>query len=430
MKIDLTDLGPVKKKMRVEVEAEDVQREAEAILRGYAAQARIPGFRRGKAPLALVRQRFGRELEEDVRERVVSTAFARAAAEKGLKPLGGPLLEDVVYEAGKPLLFSTTFEVLPVFEPRGYKGVEISRPAARIADEDVERMVEELRRSRARLVSEEGRMSAAGDIVYVDAEGEPEGGERFTRERLPVELGAPENLAAFNEKLVGVAAGQALEFEVDYPAEYGAKHLAGKRVAYRLLVREVKRPVLPDLDDEFAKDVGDFSGLEALRAKLRTDLEARLAREDHLQARQVVLDKVLLENPIVLPDGLVEQEIHHRLEEFARTLILQGVDPQQAKIDWDELRRRHETAARRSVHARILLDAIAATERLEVSDAEIDERVRDEAARLGESAAKLRASLEHGSRKESVRSQMLREKSLDYLTSVANIHHADRGESK
>ena len=143
-----------------------------------------------------------------------------------------------------------------------------------------------------------------------------------------------------------------------------------------------------------------------------------------------MLDKVLLENPIVLPEGLVEQEVHHRLEEFVRTLILQGVDPQQAKIDWDELRRRHEGAARRSVHARILLDAIALAERLEVSDAEMDERVRAEAERLGESAAKLRASLDHGSRKDGLRSQMLREKSLDYLTSVANIHHADRGESK
>jgi trigger factor len=411
--------------MSVEVAAEEIERETRTVLEDYRKKARIPGFRPGKAPLSVIRSHFTKELEEDVRERIVSASFFKATKEKGLEPLGRPAVEDVSHEEGQPLTFNTVFEVLPEIEPKGYRDVEVTRSVAKVADDEVDRALEEIRQARVQLVMEDGRKAAMGDVVYADVEGSPPEGEPFRRERLPIEIGSENNIKEFNEKLLGTLPGAELEFPVEYAEDYGAKHLAGKRVEYRLKVLEVKRPVLPDLDDELAKDLGDFDDLDALRTKVRADLETRKKREAELAAREAVLDKVLIENPVVLPDVLVEQEMRNRLEEFVRNLIMQGVDPEKAKIDWEDLRKRQEEPARKSVHARLILDAVARLEKIAVDDTEFDERIREDAKRIGESPASLRARLEKHSSKEALMGQLVREKSLDYLTSVANIQYAD-----
>jgi trigger factor len=425
MKIDLTDLSPVRKRMSVEVAVEDVERETESVLRGYRQKARIPGFRPGKAPLSVVRSHYAKEVREDVRDRIVSTSFHEAAREKGLEPLGDPALEDLSFEEGQPLTFKTVFEVLPKFELKGYRDVEVTRPPVRLTDEEVGASLEDLRKARVQLVAEEGREAVKGDVVYVDVEGVPVGGEPMQRERMPIEVGAEQNLDAFNEHLLGARAGAELEFSVDYPGDYGAQNLAGKRVDYRLSVKEVKRPELPDLDDEFAKDLGDFADLAALEARVREDLSERKKAEAEAATRQAVLEKVLIENPIVLPEVLVNEEIRRRLEGFVRNLIAQGVEPDKAKIDWNELRKQQEEPARKSVHARLILDEVGRVEKIEVEEKEIDARIREDAARLGAKPERLRAEMKKHSGREALVAQLVREKSLDYLTSVANIQYTE-----
>ncbi len=421
MKIDLTDLSPVKKRMAIEVAPEDVQRETDDVLRGYASKAQIPGFRRGKAPISVIRSHFARELEGDVRDRVVTASFRKAAQQKGLTPLGEPTLEDLSHEQGRPLTFKTTFEVLPSIAVKSYERIEVSQPVHAVSAEDVEQELEGIRRSRTQFVAEEGRPASNGDMIYVDVLGQPAGGERFERERLPIEIGSASNIKEFNENLAGAAIGQLLEFAVDYPQDYGAKNLAGTRVDYRMTVREIKRPVVPALDDEFAKDLGEFENLEALRAKIREDLTTRNRHQAELAARQAVLNKVLIENPVVLPDVLVEHEIRRRLEDLVRGLIMRGVEPEKARIDWEDLRRRQEEPARKAVHARLILDAIARAQGLRVEQAELERRFREAGWRLGPSAS----SEEKRAAREALCLQLLREKSLDYLTTVANIHYAD-----
>ena len=425
MKIDLTDVSPVKKQMSVEVTTEDVKRETDSVLRGYRAKARIPGFRPGKAPMSVIRARFAKELEEDVRERVVTASFFKAAREKGLEPLGDPALEDVSHEDGQPLTFKTTFEILPQIELTDYKDIEVTQRVEVVTDEELEKALEELRRSRVQLVAEEGREAAQGDVVYISVEGLPSEGEPFTRERMPIEIGAENNIKQFNEKLLGTQVGSKVEFGVEYPKSYGAEDLAGKRVEYRLEVHEVKKQVLPELDDEFAKDLGEFDDLAGLKSKLREDLEGRKRHEAEMATRQSVLDKVLIKNVVILPDVLVAQELRQRLEDFARSLIMRGVDPKTAEIDWDDVRKQHDEPARKSVHARLVLDALATAEGITVNDSDVDARILADAKRLGEPAEKLRAQLKKHSGKEVLMAQMVREKSLDYLTSTANIHYAD-----
>jgi trigger factor len=421
MKIEVQDLSPVKKSLAVEADAEELTRESEAAVRRVARQARVPGFRPGKVPLDVVRKRYAREIEEDVRERLLTRLYSDATRETGLRPLGDPTLEELTHEEGKPFRFKTTFEVLPALEVKDYRGVEVREPEIQVSDEDVDKALEELRQAQTRLVSEEGRNASVGDVVVADVVGTPEQGEVFRRERAFLEVGASDNLPDFNQGIEGAAAGEAREFPVVYPAEYEGKSLAGKRVVFEVKVHEVKRREVPDLDDEFAKDLGDFDNLQALKDRIRSDLEERRRSEARRAVRDAVLDKVLLENPVALPDVLVEDEIRHRLEDLVRMLMLQGMDPRKVELDWKQLRDRQEEPARKAVHARLVLDALAAQEKIEVSDDDVEARLREEAARTGEAYESVVAKIQKAGGLQAVKDQMVRERSLDFLTSVANI---------
>ncbi len=426
-RIEVTNVSGTRKRLEVEIAPALVERETEQVLQGYARQARIPGFRKGKVPKQVIRARFAHEVEHDVRDRLLSRYFHEATHERGLEPLGEPTVEEVHHEKGEPFRFKASFEVMPEFTPKDYKGVEVRRSSVQVTDLDVEQALEELRQSRSTLVAEEGRKAGTGDFLVADIEGVPQedGAEPFSREKTLLEVGATDNLPEFNENLEGAEAGSDLEFTVRYPKEYPSEKLADKSVVYRLHVHEVKVRQVPDLDDEFAKDLGDFADLDALRAKVREDLLARREIESKRQFEQAVLDKILLENPLPLPEVLVDEELRHRLEDTVRAMVMQGMDPRQMDLDWKELRARQEEPARKSVHARMILDAVAREEGLEVADDEIEERLRVEAARAGETLEKLKARLEEGPGRKALQNQMLREKSLDLLTSVANIQTED-----
>jgi trigger factor len=425
MKIEMTDLSPVKKSLSFEVGPDEVAKETDEVVRRLAARVRVPGFRPGKVPHGVVRTRFAKEVEEDVRDRLIARLHAEAAKEKGLKPLGEPVLDQLSHDRDGPLTFRTTFEITPTIEPKGYRGVEAREPSAAVGEADVDRALEELRQAQARLVAEEGRVAAAGDVIVVDVEGTPEDGEPFRRERTLIELGATDNLPEFNERIHGAAAGAELAFPVAYPKEYDNASLAGKTVGYRLKVHEVKRREIPALDDDFARDLGDFEDLGALRKRVLEDLGERRRHEVRSAVRQAVLDKILLENPAALPDVLVEEEIHHRLEDFVRTLMLQGVDPSKIKVDWKEIRDRQEAPSRKTVHARLVLDAIATRESIEVERKDVDARIAREAERLGEPPDEVRKRLAKSGGIEALQDQLVREKTLDFLTSVANIQREE-----
>ena len=425
MRFDLTEQSPVKKSMAFEVDAEEISRETRAVLHGYAEKANIPGFRPGKAPLSMIHARFKKEVAEDVRERVMSRCFREAARERGLRPLGDPVVDEVQEAEGQPLRFKVSFEVLPEIEVRNYKGVEVRRPAVRVDEAEVDRTLEELRQSRARLIGADGRGAEPGDVLVCDVKGTPAEGQPFARERMFVEVGAEGNPPAFNEKLVGVRPGDDLDFTVEHAGREEAPEVAGKPVRYEIHVHEVKARQVPQLDDEFARDLGEFENLAALRARVHQDLEARKSREADQRVRQSVLEKVMVDNPTVLPDVLVEDEIRHRLEDIVRRMYVQGLDPEKVELDWKKLRDQQEDGARRSVHARLVLDAVARAEGLEVSAAEVQQRIKSDAQAIGEAYETVRKRLEDRGGSEVVRSQMLREKSLDLLTTVANIQNEE-----
>lgn len=425
MKIEITDLSPVKKSLAVEVDAEEVSKETEAAVRRYTGQVRLPGFRQGKAPVDLVRKRFAKEIEDDVRERLITRLWREATREKGLIPLGEPVLEGLKHERGLPFGFKTTFEVLPQFEVKDYRGVEATSPSSRVEDRDVDEALEAIRQSHARYILDEARLAEPGDVIVADLHEQPEGGEAKTRERVVLEVGAPGNPELFNARILGATTGAALEFELDYPLEGAPSTLAGKKVRYRLLVHEVKRKEIPPIDDELAKDLGEFDSLLALKTRVRSDLSERKAALARSGVRQAILDKVIAANPVAIPDVLVEEEIQQRLQDMVREMMFHGVDPRTAELDWKQLRDRNEEPARKIVHARLVLDAIAAAESVTVDRKDLEERIRREAERISESYEAVRLRLSKGGGLQALETQMVREKSLDLITSIANIQGAE-----
>jgi trigger factor len=425
MKIELTDLSPVKKSLAVEVDASEVSKETEAVLRRYAGQVRLPGFRQGKAPADMVRKRFAKEIDTDVRERLISRLWREATAEKGLIPLGDPVLDELKHEEGTPFQFKTTFEVLPKFDVKDYKGVEAAAPSSKIEPAELDSALESIRQSRTQYVADEARLAEPGDVLVADLEETPEGGETTKRERVVLEVGGSGNPDAFNTQIAGARHGRSYAFDIDYPADHPNANLAGKKVGYRIAVHEVKRKEVPPLDDELAKGLGEFDNLDALKARVAADLAERKAAMSRSVARQAILDKVLAANPVPLPDLLVEEEIQHRLEDMVREMMYHGVDPRKADLDWKQLRDRNEEPARKVVHARLVLDAIAEVEGVKVDRKELDERIHREATRIGEGYDELRLRLSKGGGLQALETQMVREKSLDLITSIANIQGAE-----
>lgn len=421
MKIEVNNISAVKKTMTVEVPPDMVAHERKHVVEGYAAKANIPGFRPGKAPLSVIEKRFAKELREEIRERVLTRAYAQAAKEKGLQPIADPMLDEVNDEAGEPFSFKTTFEIMPEIELKDYKGIEVRERKPVVGDAEIDKALEEIQLSRTQLVTEEDRVAVTGDVLLADIVGTPDEGEGFNRENMMIEVGATDNIPAFNDNVEGLAGGDSKSFSVKYPDDYGAPELAGRTVAYELTVHEVKRRETPEIDDEFAKDLGDFDDLAALKARIREDLEMRQKQEIDSEVRQTLLQKLVTDHPIVLPETLVEQEIRFRLEELARRMMSQGVDLEKADLNWKEIRDEQDEPSRKSVHARLLLDAIGRAEGLEISDEELNERIAHDAQHLGKKPAELRQQLEQAGGAQALVSQLLRDKSLDLVKTSANI---------
>ncbi|PYT07120.1 MAG: trigger factor [Acidobacteria bacterium] len=382
MKVQVEDVSPVKKRMEVEVPPAEVEREMEKLVRGYAKSVRVPGFRKGHVPPGLVRQRFAKELEQEVKERLMGEYHAQAVAEKGLDPLHDPVVEEVEFRSGEPLRFRTLFEVRPEVPLGRYRGLEITRPRVEPTDEEVEQALESLRESAARFLPVEPRTIVEGDYVVVDVVGRfiEEDGKTFRKEEMMMAAGAPENLPEFNEALSGASPGSEKLFHVSYPADYQDGHLAGRRVEYTLRERHARRAALESAMRQLI-DAHDFD----------------------------------------LPDVMVEEQLRRQMEDIVRGMMARGMDPEKAGVDWKEIREQELPLARRRVRGTLLLDEIARREGLDVTDSEVSDRIEREASELGLRPQQIRQRLEKGGALQALRSQILREKTLDFVLNQATI---------
>ena len=405
-----------RRELDLEIPAPDVQKAIERVAREFAKVARVPGFRPGKAPIPLIRRRFADDIKGEVLQSLVPEQIDRAVKDQKLIPITQPQVDHVDYAEDRPLKFRASFEVLPEFELGAYKGVQVEVEKAQVTDGDVDKTLEAMRERAATFVPVEGRALENGDYAQLKLVGTPVGGgEPLKADNVLCHLGAEETLEAFTQNLIGAKPGEQRHFEVEYPADYPDRKLAGKKFVYNADVVAVKQKKLPELNDELAKDVSDAKTLDELRGKIRQDLEKELEAHHAAAVREAVLAKIVASHDFPVPEALVENQMDVRLERAVRSLAAQGVDPRAVNVDWVAMRRRQHPRAVEDVKAELLLDRIASAENIDATDQDIDQEISKIAERSGESAPAIRASLTKQGGVDRMRSKLRSEKTLEWL---------------
>jgi trigger factor len=442
MKTEYIDVSDTQKNLVVEIPSQVVDAEIDKVARDYSKAARVPGFRPGKVPAKVVRQRFRDQILHDVAHGLIPRAVDEALRERGVEPVDTPDIRDVVVEEGHPLKFTATFETVPPIEPGDYATITLTEKAAHVEDAAVDEALTGLRERAARYEPVEGRGVHEGDSVVMDLQrtafpkqepdeplvviaGEPtpprSPAEPQTdkHDGVTVEIGAAANPPGFDEQLVGLNEGDEKAFEVQYPDDYSIAELAGTTVNYHVTIKAIRKRIVPELDDEFAKDLGDFENLEALRARVRGDLEHEAMHESERDARGDLLKQLASRVTFDVPASLLDREIDRRVEDFVRRLMDQQIDPMKVNINWEEFREKQREAASEAVRGALALDEVARREQIAATDEEINAEVERYAERSGRTSAAVRARLEKEGGIARLYSGLKREKTLDFLLARA-----------
>jgi trigger factor len=442
MKTEFIDVSDTQKNLVVEIPSTVVDAEIDKVARDYSKAARVPGFRPGKVPAKVVRQRFRDQILHDVAHGLIPRAVDEALRERGVEPVDTPDIRDVVVEEGQPLKFTATFETVPPIEPGDYASITLHPKSTAVDDAAVEEALANLRERAARYEPVEGRGIDMGDSVVMDlvrtatprAEadeplvviaGEPKPPkpaaepQTDTHQGVTVEIGASANPPGFDAQLIGLQEGQDKSFEVRYPDDYAIAELAGTTVNYAVTVKAIRKRVVPPLDDELAKDLGEFDSLDALRSRVRGDLEHEAMPEAERELRGELLKQLADRVTFEVPASLLDREIDRRMEDFVRRLMDQQIDPMKVNINWEEFREKQREAASEAVRSALALDEVARREHIAASEADVDAEVERYAERSGRSAAAVRARLEKEGGIARLYSGLRREKTVDFLLSRA-----------
>jgi trigger factor len=422
----LEELGQIRRKLTVEIPEEQVEEEFEKVARRLQKSVGVPGFRKGKAPLALVKRRFAADIRDEVVNQVVPQTYREVLEERGLIPAAQGELSLVQAEPGLPLTFSVEFEVLPGFDLPPYRGLEVEIEEHEVTDADVDSRLGMLRERFAELVDVVDRTSRKGDEVRAELRGVIVGGDRdgetVLHEEVPVLLGEEGNIDAFDRHLTDVRVGDRVEFEVTYPLEHAQDVFAGQTVRYEATVTSVKEKVLPELDDDFAKGFG-VDSLEKLREVVRQDLESGREQERARKVRSALREKILQGLEFEVPGAWVESRLRERLQDIAGSLLRKGVDPSRANVDWRALAENLRPEVVADIRWEMVLDRIADAENVEISENELAVGIEQLATLHKVSPAKVRADLfgGDGSAGREFQQRLRRQKALTIIESAAVI---------
>ncbi|MDQ3665955.1 MAG: trigger factor [Acidobacteriota bacterium] len=430
MKTELLDISPTRKEIKIEVEPEVVRAAFDRISDRYAKERSVPGFRPGHAPRAVVRTRFRSEIRSELLRELIPVAVNNAIVKHDLAAIGDPDVHLDTSEALKrigedAISFHVGVEVLPKVELGKYKGIEATRRIRPVTNEDINRMVEGLREASAALQPVEDRPAESGDTVTVSFQGKfidhPEE-EDINVEDVDVTLGGASVQQEFTDNLIGVMADDEKTFMVDYPEEFSAKGLAGKKVEYQAKVSAVRVKELPEVDDEWAKSLGDeFDSVENLRAKIREDLEKRASAEADDRLRSELMRKLLEAHQFEVPESLVEHQTQYRIENVVRDMIGRGIDPRSQELNWEGAREELKTVAEADVRGSMLLERITEEEQINVSDDEIEAEIDAIAQASRQSKEQVRAVLTKDGGERSIANRLLNRKALDLIRKNARL---------
>ena len=430
MKVDIDELSPVQRKVRVELPAETVAGEFSRAYKNLGRRVRVRGFRTGKIPRTVLQGIYGDEVKGEVRSHLVEESLAEIVKERGLQIVSRPELETNDLHETESFSFSAVFEVKPQFEVKDYVGIEVEKRRIAVTEAQVDEALHRLQENHARLEPVEGReFVEKGDFVTLDFEGTLEGkpfvggrGDNYV-----LEVGAGQALAQFDEAVVGLKLGDRKTVSVNYPENYPNKEIAGKVVQFSLIAQEIKRKVLPPLDDDFAKDHGECASLEELKNRLRQRLEEELARLQTDELREQLLGRLIERHSFSVPQSMVERQTRYLMERYQSQT---GATRDEQNAPLEEIRKTLEERAMRQVRATLLMEKIAELENIEVSDKDVQERVDLLARAAGERAKSLREFYARTEARDDLRTQMVFDRTLGFLLERAAIKEVDPPVSK
>ncbi len=402
--------------LEISVPAEEVEQETGRVVAKVRERAKIPGFRPGKVPASLVRKQFAGDIRQQVLESLIPKYLEKEFQAEELHPVGRPDITDIHFHEGEPLRFKAEFEVLPQIELKEYKGASVPYHDPDVTDEDVAKRIEELRDQKAEYVNVDPRPIEDGDyaVVSIESTGGVEG-EPVKQDELTLHIGSEDTFQAFTENLRGLTPGDEKDFDVSYPEDYGQKKLAGRTVHFHAHVKGIRRKELPELNDEFAQDLGDYRNLDELRDAVRKAIFAQRQFEAQQDAKNKLIEKLVDEHDFPVPEVFVENQIKSRVEQTLRGLAAEGVDPRSLQLDWKKVKETQRDKALREVKASMLLSRIAEREAIHATRDEVDREVERIARQQREPVAAVHMRFEKDGTLGRIANQIQTEKTLSFL---------------
>ncbi len=419
MKVDVVSVNDVEKRMTVCISLDRVNGEIEKAYKGLKKEVKIKGFRPGKTPLAILKKHFKAQVEEDVISKLVSDSYPKALEEAKQMPVSPPKIENGVIEKGKDFTYMAVFEVKPEIDVKDYEGLELEKEKIEISDEDVDKEIETLRNSHATLKEVEGRPVQKGDNVLVDYEGTVTGEPlpQGKQQNFPMEISEDTFLPGFSDHIIGMNKGENKTFSIDLPEDYGDENISGKKADFTLTLNEIKEKVLPELDDEFAKDLGDYKDIQELKDKFKESMLERKKQKSEGDVREKIFKVLIEKNSFDVPKKMVETQAKNMVMEMQQMFTAQGMNLGDMGQSPEQLIESYKQPAEKQVRSALILEAIAKKENLVADESEIKAKYEELATQVGQDVAFVKEKVTD----DMIKPQVLEKKALDLIISKANV---------
>ncbi len=410
----MSTIADCKRSVEIEIPLEEVEKTKERVTSSLRQRVRLPGFRPGKAPLSMIQSRFESDIRNEVLEMLLPQAFREKVEKDGFKVVGQPNISDLKFEAGQPIHFKAEFEVAPEFEIAEYRGLEAKYEEPQVSDEEIDKRLESMRESKADYVNLDPRPIQASDYVLVHLK-TLDGVAESIDQDVQIQVSGEDTLPAFNEALIGMRPEETKQVDITYPEDYGQENLAGKTVKFELTPKTLRQKELPALDDEFARDLGDYQTLDELKDAVRKSIFAEKQYRAQQVAKEEIIDKLVAGNPFPIPEAYVDRQIENQVRMQLNDLAGRGVDPNTIKLDWAKVKETQAEKATRNVRASLLLEKIAEKEGIHANKDEVDAEVQRIARREREAVPVTRAKLEKDGALARIAGHIQTEKTLQFL---------------
>jgi trigger factor len=405
-----------KHSLEISIPVDQVESETSRVVDDIQKRARLQGFRPGKAPANLIRKQFAGDIRQKVLENLIPVHLQKQLELENLSVVGTPDISDVHFHDFAPLKFKATFEVFPQIELGEYTNVEVPYQDPEVTEEDIAKRIDEIREQKAQYINIDPRPVVDGDFAVVSLESlSGVAGEPVKTDEMVLEIGAKETFEAFTENLRGLTPGDEKEFEVAYPEDYGSEKLAGKTVRFHAVLKGLRRKELPELDDEFAQEIGDYRTVDELKEAVRKALFAQRQNEAQQEAKNQIVDKLVDAHDFPVPEVFVERQIKNRVEQRLLAMAEQGIDPSKLKLDWEKVKESQREKAVREVKASMLLGKVSERESIHATRDEVDSEVEKVARQQRKPVAAVHMEFEKDGTLGRIASHIQTDKTLNFL---------------